>query len=297
MRKKKTIKSILLSILCICCFIPVILVANGTLVVQRMGGMSTMGMILGPIYIPSENELNGGISTGGSSTDYSSYNLTADTPYTNGALRAYTTLGIYNVNRGATNNGFGYAGFVRAMKVKRTDGRVIYDDDGILDVSDKASSLASELINYPSYIYSIETTLPNKPDGGFMWTNQQAKFKSTYIKSIYSTAGESKTISVSIPTNPSNRTRDLTTVMGNDYSLTLANQKYMLILLQGTGQYENTFWAILVVILLFTISYQTILSLVVVIGLIVYNQMQLLEHIKVIQLIIPQKHLRLLPQT
>ena len=139
MRKKKTIKSILLSILCICCFIPVILVANGTLVVQRMGGMSTMGMILGPIVLPDDDMLNGGISTGGSSSaDYSSYNLTADTPYTNGALRAYSTLGIYNVNRGATNNGFGYAGFVRAMKVKRTDGRLIYDDDGILDVSDIA---------------------------------------------------------------------------------------------------------------------------------------------------------------
>ena len=243
MKNKKTIKSILLSILCICCFIPVILVANGTLVVQRMGGMSTMGMILGPIYLPSDDILNGGISTGGSSSaDYSSYNLTADTPYTNGALRAYSTLGIYNVNRSATNNGFGYAGFVRAMRVKRTDGRPIYDDDGILDVSDKASSLASELINYPSYIYSYETTLPNKPDGGFMWTNQQAKFKDTYIKSIYSTAGDSKTVSVKIPTNPSNTTRTLTTVMGNDFSLTLANQKYMLILLQGTGQYENTFW-------------------------------------------------------
>lgn len=241
--RKKTIKSILLSILCICCFIPVILVANGTLVVQRMGGMSTMGMILGPIVLPNDDMLNGGISTGGgSSSDYSSYNLTADTPYTNGALRAYSTLGIYNVNRGATDNGFGYAGFVRAMRVKRTDGRVIYDDDGILDVSDKASSLASELINYPSYIYSYETTLPNKPNAGFMWTNQQAKFKSTNIKSIYSTAGESKTVSVSIPTNPSNTTRTLTTVMGNDFSLTLANQKYMLILLQGTGQYENTFW-------------------------------------------------------
>ena len=29
------------------------------------------------------------------------------------------------------------------MKIKRTDGRPIYDDDGILDVSDNASALAT----------------------------------------------------------------------------------------------------------------------------------------------------------
>jgi len=235
----KIMKKILIGLLCVLCFLPTILVASGKMTITRVGGHSTMGVIIGPIV-----GLDGVIPETSVTvqTDYSSYNLTADTPYTNGALRAYSTLGIYNVNRGETNNGFGYAGFVRAMKVKRTDGRVIYDDDGILDVSASASSLASELINYPSYIYSIETTLPNKPNAGFMWTNQQAKFKDTYIKSIYSTAGDSKTVSVKIPTNPSNTTRTLTTVMGNDFSLTLANQKYMLILLQGTGQYENTFW-------------------------------------------------------
>lgn len=240
MRKQKTIKSILLSMLCIFCFIPIILVMNGTLVIKRMGGLSTTCVIIGPIIIP-DGTIDGGIS-GTYSPDYSNYNLTADTPYSNGALRAYSTLGIYNVNRGATDNGFRYASFVRAMRVKRTDGRVIYDDNGILDVSDKASSLASELINYPSYIYSIETDLPVKSNAGFMWTDQQAKFKDTYIKSIYSTAGSSKTVSVKISTNPSDTTRTLTTVMENDYSLALENQKYMLILLQGTGQYENTFW-------------------------------------------------------
>ena len=232
-------KKILIGLLCVLCFLPTILVASGKMTITRVGGMSTMGVIIGPIVGLDQINPDTSVTI---ETDYSSYNLSKDTPYTNGALRAYSTLGIYNVNRSATNNGFGYAGFVRAMKVKRTDGRVIYDDDGILDVSDKASSLASELINYPAYIYSIETDLPNKPDGGFMWTNQQAKFKDTYIKSIYSTAGDSKTVSVKIPTNPSDTTRTLTTVMGNDYSLTLANQKYMLILLQGTGQYENTFW-------------------------------------------------------
>lgn len=240
MKKQKAIKSILLSMLCIFCFIPIILVANGTFVIKRMGGLSTSCVIIGPIIIP-DGTIDGGIS-GTYSPDYSNYNLTADTPYSNGALRAYSTLGIYNVNRGATDNGFGYAGFVRAMRVKRTDGRMIYDDNGILDVSDKANSLASELINYPSYIYSIETDLPVKSNAGFMWTDQQAKFKDTYIKSIYSTAGSSKTVSVKISTNPSDTTRTLTTVMENDYSLALENQKYMLILLQGTGQYENTFW-------------------------------------------------------
>ena len=143
--------------------------------------MSTMGVIIGPIVGLDGVIVDGGTSSG-ISTDYSGYNLSKDTPYTNGALRDYTTIGVYNVNRGATHNGFNYLNFVRAMKIKRTDGRPIYDDDGVLDVSDNASALATEIVNYPSYIYAIETKLPNKPNAGFMWTNQQAKFKSTNFK-------------------------------------------------------------------------------------------------------------------
>ena len=170
-------------ILCFCCLLPALLLSTGKFTISRPGGMSTMGVIIGPMILPEDNLIGGGVVV--ESPDYSSYNLSKDTPYANGALRNYTTIGVYNVNRGATHNGFNYLNFVRAMKIKRTDGRPIYDDDGILDVSDNASSLAAEIVNYPSYLYAIETTLPNKPNAGFMWTNQQAKFKSTNFKSTF----------------------------------------------------------------------------------------------------------------
>ncbi len=229
-----------LSILCFCCLLPAMLLASGRFTIRRPGGMSTMGVIIGPIILPEDNLIGGGIVV--ESPDYSSYNLSADTPYTNGALRNYSTIGVYNVNRGATHNGFNYLNFVRAMKIKRTDGRPIYDDDGILDVSDNASSLAAEIVNYPSYIYAIETTLPNKPNAGFMWTNQQAKFKSTKFKSTFSNGSTSTTIDEGVSSQPSDGTETIVTIMDKDFNVQLAGQKSLIIYLKGTGQYENTFW-------------------------------------------------------
>ena len=192
------------------------------------------------MILPEDNLIGGGVVV--ESPDYSSYNLSKDTPYANGALRNYTTIGVYNVNRGATHNGFNYLNFVRAMKIKRTDGRPIYDDDGILDVSDNASSLAAEIVNYPSYLYAIETTLPNKPNAGFMWTNQQAKFKSTNFKSTFSNGSTSTTIDEGVSSQPSDGTETIVTIMDKDFNVQLAGQKSLIVYLKGTGQYENTFW-------------------------------------------------------
>ena len=222
------------SILCFCCFLPALLLSTGKFTIRRPGGPSTMGVIIGPIVgldtvIP---ETSSGIST-----DYSSYNLSKDTPYTNGALRDYTTIGVYNVNRGATHNGFNYLNFVRAMKIKRTDGRPIYDDDGVLDVSDNASALATEIVNYPSYIYAIETKLPNKPNAGFMWTNQQAKFKSTNFKSTFSNGSSSTTIDEGVASQPSDGTETIVTIMDTSYNVQLSGQKSLIVYLKGTGQY------------------------------------------------------------
>lgn len=200
-----------------------------------------MGVIIGPIVGLDGVIVDGGTS-GSYSPDYSDYNLSKDTPYANGALRNYTTIGVYNVNRSVTHNGFNYLNFVRAMKIYRTDGRPIYDDDGILDVSDNASSLAAEIVNYPSYLYAIETTLPNKPNAGFMWTNQQAKFKSTNFKSTFSNGSTTTTIDEGVASQPSDGTETIVTIMDKEYNVQLAGQKSLIVYLKGTGQYENTFW-------------------------------------------------------
>ena len=141
-------------LLCVFCLIPVILIAFGNISITHRGGPSTMGVIIGPIVgLPTEDDYIGSDLV--ISTDYSSYELSASTPYSNGALRAYTTIGVYNINRSKTYNGFAYPSFIRAFKIRRTDGRPIYDNDGILSVSDNTRSLSSEIVNYPSYIYSI----------------------------------------------------------------------------------------------------------------------------------------------
>ena len=45
----KIMKKILIGLLCVLCFLPTILVASGKMTITRVGGMSTMGVIIGPI--------------------------------------------------------------------------------------------------------------------------------------------------------------------------------------------------------------------------------------------------------
>ena len=40
-----------LSILCFCCLLPAMLLASGRFTIRRPGGMSTMGVIIGPIVV------------------------------------------------------------------------------------------------------------------------------------------------------------------------------------------------------------------------------------------------------
>lgn len=55
-----------------------------------------MGVIIGPVIIPEDGLIGGG---SGWSPDYSSSNLSPNTPYADGALRGYSTIGVYNVVR------------------------------------------------------------------------------------------------------------------------------------------------------------------------------------------------------
>ncbi len=241
---KKSMKTIGLFILCLLCLMPAILIVTGKATITHRGGMSTMGVIIGPI-VGIDDVINPGVS-GTVSSDHSGWNLSADTPYTNGALRAYNTIGVYNVVRDSyTSNGFKYASFIRYFRISRTDGRVIYDDDGILDVSTSKTNLASEIVNYPSYIYSIETTLPIKKKAGFLWTDQQSKFKNTTLNFIFGFVNSTGTTTevYDMPTNPSNTYEDYSTLMyKGTYGGNANTYEYLTVTLTGTGQNSNTFW-------------------------------------------------------
>ena len=241
----KVLKNISLLILCIVCFIPYLLVLTGHAQIIRGSGGSTMGVIIGPVIIPEDGLIGGG---SGWSPDYSSSNLSPNTPYADGALRGYSTIGVYNVVRDTKSwNGFKYASYIRYFRISRTDGRLIYDDDGILDVSTSKTSLADEVVNYPSYIYSIETKLPIKSGAGFLWTDQQAKFKSGGELSVTFYFADSSNGSEAhiydMPTKPSDKTNKLSTIMyENSTGGPAKTYDCFAVSINATGQYENTFW-------------------------------------------------------
>lgn len=236
------LKTFLFSILCVCALIPTLLVAFGPFKIINRGGPSTMGVIVGPIVIP---DINGGNVSDITPPDYSSANLSRDTAYADGALKSYKSIGVYNVVRDSySSNGFKYASFIRYFRIYRTDGRLIYDNDGILEVSTSKNTLTSEIVNYPSYIYSIETTLPIKKNAGFLWTDEQSKFKNTTLNFIYgfeNSTGTSTDV-YNMPTNPSDASKDYSTIMRKDGTGNANTYEYLTVTLTGTGQNSNTFW-------------------------------------------------------
>jgi len=246
-KTKSKLKIILFSILCVCTFIPYLLAAFGPYRLQKPSAGSTMGVIVGPIIIP---DLDGGISDGNYSSDYSNANLRADTPYPNGALRSYKTLGIYNSRRDAKDGTFKYMSFARYFRVVRDDGRPIYDDDGILDVSDSVSKLKDndEAVDYKAHITVTCTTLPSD-NGGFLWTTRQARFKDAKFevnqwsayKNFPDLASLKRTMNINIPTNPSNQVLSSGSIYV-DADNTPENCVYATINFNGECYWENTFW-------------------------------------------------------
>ena len=241
---KSKLKNVMLSILCIFCLLPVLVFTiAGKITYSHSGGPSTMGVIIGPIV-----GLDGLVSDGtvSYSADYSSSNLSRDTPYADGALRAYKNLGVYNIVRDSGSwNGFKYASYIRFFRIIRNDGRPIYDDDGILDVSSDKNNLADEVVNYPSYIFVVETTLPIKSKAGFLWTDEQAIFKEgTELRCEFGYTNSSGTYTYvyDVPTEPTNKTENLATIMFKDYTGRAASNNNLRIILSGTGRNRNTFW-------------------------------------------------------
>ncbi len=235
MRLKKLKQKILLPFVCLCLIFPFLFLG----LFESVG--TAQAVIIGPIVGLDDLIIDDTTN----SVDYSNYNLSPATPYSDGALRAYKYIGVYNVIRDTESwNGFAYASFCRYFKIARTDGRYIYDDDGILDVSTSRSSLADEVVNYPCYFYAIETTLPIKYSAGFMWTNQQAKFKSgtVYNFSMDTSSSTIECLSSSISTETTNKSHKLQTIIGSDGKIVTSGATCLAIWLTGTGQYENTFW-------------------------------------------------------
>ena len=231
-------------IMLICLITPLIFISTN-FQLNKDSAHSSLGVIIGPTVLPG---LDGGIGDGSIpvSADYSNSNLTADTPYADGALRAYRSLGIYNDRRDETNGLLKYFSFVRYFKVVRNDGRYIYDDDGILDTY-SISSIGDEVVDYKAYITATCTTLPHD-NGGFLWTERQGRFKDAKLLlkewkkySNMDIASIEKTLTTNLPTNPSNQVLNLGNLY-EDNSNTYSNSDLASISFDGTCYWENTFW-------------------------------------------------------
>ncbi len=235
--KNKTIKNFWKALLCVVCIIPAILFATGSFKIQRPGGYSTMGVIIGPMIFP---DMDGGSDY--TPPDYSNANLSANTPYADGGLRAYKTLGIYNSCRDGSygGNSFHYLSFARFFRLVRSDGRPIYDDDGILKCSLPGVNTWGK-VDFPCYTYVVETGLPSD-NGGFLWTTRQGKFKNGKLQNKFCQDNKTiKTDEVDVG-QPSNGTKTIGTIIEKDGKIKYDGVNFVGIGFKGNAYWENTFW-------------------------------------------------------
>lgn len=235
----KTKNKFWICILCFCCILPALLLSTGRFTIQRPGGMSTMGVIIGPI-VGLDGVITDG-STGSYTPDYNDSNLSADTPYANGALRAYKNLGVYNHLRDSTYGWGKYLKFCRFFRVIRTDGRVIYDDDGILDCGNHWDSL-DEVVNYPCYGFMVQADMPSD-NGGFLWTTRQGKLSGGKMYTdFYSGSTHLGSLEKGISGTPTSTTFSIGTIIDSNGNLAVAGANNVGIRFKGKGYWENTFW-------------------------------------------------------
>lgn len=191
--------------------------------------------------------------TGGS---VDSGNLYIQAEYPEGQLNAYEKLTVNNATRWNNYGGWQYASFVEYFTVNRTDGRLIYDDDGTLDVSWWNSNgefgYSDEIIDYQSEIWVKTTIMPHNWKG-FLGTVLNTKFKSGAGFGITWDRGEDPDDSLwselhdkNSNTMGSGNYRNGGVNPGDEYyklcDWDYCSSPYITIEFTGTGYWENGWW-------------------------------------------------------
>ena len=181
---KTKLKNFMLSILCILCLIPAfILTVMGKITFSHSGGPPTMGVIIGPIVGLDDVIISDQPTTNEWS---SSTGVSQATPYADGGLRRYSSLFVINDKFNESHGDWKYSSFVKYFKIVRTDGRPIYDDDGVLDVrwwKNGVFTTSDEVVDYAADLY-VKTQILNYNWKGFLGTVLNAKFKSGALLEI-----------------------------------------------------------------------------------------------------------------
>ena len=98
-----------------------------------------------------------------------------------GSLKSYSSLKVINDKKDKSYKaGWKHMQFVEYFEVKRTDGRPIYDDDGIIDVNWWKNGVfgnSDEIVNYPAELW-IKTNVSQHNWNGFMNSMLNSKFSS-----------------------------------------------------------------------------------------------------------------------
>lgn len=174
---KTKLKNLILLMFSFCLLLPALFLTPWT----SRGGHSTMGVILGPfvgigdVIVEEKPKTNDWSSNTG---------VVRNKPNADGSLNSYKSLYVINDKFNTTYKGWKHASFVRYLRIVRTDGRPIYDDDGVMDVSWWNSNgefgYSDEIVNYAADLYVSTQIMPYNYKG-FLGTVLNAKWKSGYF--------------------------------------------------------------------------------------------------------------------
>ncbi|MEG1752244.1 MAG: hypothetical protein RR247_04265 [Clostridia bacterium] len=100
------------------------------------------------------------------------------------SLKAYSKLKVLNGEKNINYGGWNYMSFIEYFDIVRNDGRLIYDDDGVIDVSRWNSNgnfgYSDEIVDFACDLY-VKTTLMPYNFNGFFNTVINTKFKTAHL--------------------------------------------------------------------------------------------------------------------
>lgn len=210
-----------------------------------------MGVIIGPIVGLDDVIVNEPTTNEWSSTT----GVSRDVAYTDGGLRKYNSLYVVNDKFNVSHGDWKYSSFVKYFRIVRTDGRPIYDDDGVLDVrwwKNGEFTTSDEVVDYAADLY-VRTQILNYNWKGFLGTVLNAKFKSGALLEITWDRGEDPEDSILSYVHD----RDANNMGSGNYrnggvnpgpeyyklcSMDYCDSPYVTVTLIATGYWENGWW-------------------------------------------------------
>ncbi len=174
---------------------------------------------------------------------------------TSSVLQPYTKLKVKNDAKNEVFAGWRHLSFIDYFEVRRTDGRIIYDEDGYLDArfhKNGEFTPSDEIIDYEAEIW-VKTTLAEYNFAGFLGTVLNSKFEEGAEFFISWDRGEDADDGFGVPVKDRNANnmgsgnyRNNGVNPANEYyklcDWDYAGSPYIVISFMGTAYWENGWW-------------------------------------------------------